>query len=174
MGWRDRRGPVPALSPQFFSLKSHFILRRQIQRCYSLTSWIEQKRNSSRTFYRDFMCALRRERNFWGLLLDCDIKTSTCYRSDISFRNFLCIACIVPCIHVLIKLGHVSSFPDTWVLRLFHYGVLVCNVSAFTAYSHTVTAELGFSVGQRERTPTMKSIPLWTFWQKEDFQFLDM
>ena len=52
--------------------------------------------------------------NFLGILLDCEHKTSTFYGCDISFTNFVCIACNVPCIHVLIKLRYASSFPDTF------------------------------------------------------------
>ena len=40
--------------------------------------------------------------------------TSTFCRCNISFTNFVCIACNVPCTRVLVRLRYVSSFPDTF------------------------------------------------------------
>ena len=62
----------------------------------------------------DFMFARRSERGFFGSFTGLRDKASTLYSCDISFTNFVRIACNVPCIRVLIKLRYVSSFPDTF------------------------------------------------------------
>ena len=56
----------------------------------------------------------KREQKFLGRFIGLLDKTSTFYSCDVSFAKFVCIACNVPCIRVLVKLRYVSSFPDTF------------------------------------------------------------
>ena len=61
------------------------------------------------------LCVCRSSsRNILIFLLDYEMKITHFTAVYISFTNFVCIACNVPCIRVLARLRYVSSFPDTF------------------------------------------------------------
>ena len=64
--------------------------------------------------FNAILCSCGMVNRIFGSFTGLQDETSTFYSCDISFSNFVCIACNVPCIRVLVRLRYVSSFPDTF------------------------------------------------------------
>ena len=67
------------------------------------------------------------------ILLDCKMELqhfAAVITISNCFKHFVCIACNVPCIRVLVRLRYVSSFPDTFQPYLLLYCREVNNIGA--------------------------------------------